>query len=132
MEKGHFMKLLLRYIWYRRKVIFMFIVYQLIFCIIIVLNQLKNLDKLLYGVYISVFISVCYGIWDFAKYSDRIRKTEEMRVNLENVLELMPQASDDIEKNCSVLCLCSSLWFKLYINFKGLLQHCKADELINK
>lgn len=106
MGKGHFMKLMLRYIWYRRKVIFMFIVYQLVFCIIIVLNQLKNLDKLLYGVYISVFISVCYGIWDFVKYSNRIRKTEELRVNLENVLELMPQASDDIENQYQNIIKC--------------------------
>ncbi len=100
------MKLLLRYIFYRRKVIFMFIVYQLIFCTIIILNQLKNLDKILYGVYISVFISICYGIWDFVKYSDRIRKNEEILMNLENVLELMPQTSDDIEKQYQNIIKC--------------------------
>lgn len=106
MEKDHFMKLLLHYIWYRKKVIFMFIVYQLIFCTIIALNQLENLDKLLYGVYISIFISACYGIWDFAKYSDRIRKTGEICENLENILELMPQASDDIEKQYQNIIKC--------------------------
>lgn len=84
----------------------MFIVYQLIFCTIIILNQLKNLDKILYGVYISVFISICYGIWDFVKYSDRIRKNEEILMNLENVLELMPQTSDDIEKQYQNIIKC--------------------------
>lgn len=98
LEKGNFFKLLLSYIFYRRKVIFMFIAYQLIYCIVIILYQLHNVDKLLYGVYISVFISICYGIWDYVKYFKKIKKTEEALVNLENVLELMPKAYDGIEK----------------------------------
>lgn len=86
--------MLLQYVRDRRKVILMFLLYQLIFGAICALYQLENLDKLLYGVYISIFISLCIGVWDFTEYADRIAKTEEMCSNLENVIELLPQATD--------------------------------------
>lgn len=94
MRDRHSLGMLLQYVRDRRKVILMFLLYQLIFSAICALYQLENLDKLLYGVYISIFISLCIGVWDFTEYADRIAKTEEICSNLENVIELLPQATD--------------------------------------
>lgn len=86
------MKLLLNYIKDRRKVILMLILYELIFCAIYILYQLDNFFELFYGVVISVFISLCYGIWDFWNYRKRIDKINEARINVENMPELLPLA----------------------------------------
>ncbi len=98
MRDRHSLGMLLQYVSDRRKVILMFLLYQLIFCTICALYQLENLDKLFYGVYISIFISLCMGVWDFMGYADRIGKTEEICSNLENVIEMLPQAADWKEK----------------------------------
>lgn len=86
------MKLLLSYLKDRRKVILMFIVYELIFCAIYILYQLNNFFELFYGVVISVFISLCYGIWDFWNYRKRIETINEACINVENMPELLPMA----------------------------------------
>ncbi|MDF2986914.1 MAG: histidine kinase [Eubacterium sp.] len=98
MEKS-WTKLFQAYIWDKRKVILMFLLYQLIFCAINGLYQFDNFNKLLYGVYISLFISISYGIWDFRKYLDRTGKLQEAYVNLENVQNIMPQPYDSKDEN---------------------------------
>ncbi len=90
----YWIRLFLNYIWDKRKAIFLLFLYQIIFCVVCVLNRLENLDKLLYGVYISLFITLIYGIWDFVKYSDRIYRTEEVSHNLENIPAILPPADD--------------------------------------
>jgi signal transduction histidine kinase len=70
----------------------MFTLHELIFCIVCGLYQLNNLPKLLYAVYLSVFISLCYGIFDFRKYQKQMRKLSEAYYNLENITQLLPQA----------------------------------------
>jgi signal transduction histidine kinase len=70
----------------------MFILHELIFCTVCGLYQLNNLPKLLYAVYLSVFISLCYGIYDFRNYQKQMRKLSEAYFNLENITQLLPQA----------------------------------------
>ncbi len=94
MGNRHPLEIFQQYVRDRRKVILMFLLYQIIFCIICALYQMENLDKLLYGVYISIFISLCIGVWDFIMYVDRVGKTREIYSNLENVIEMLPQAAD--------------------------------------
>lgn len=98
MGNRHPFFILQKYIRDRLKVILMFILYQIIYCAICALYQMENLDKLLYGIYISIFISLCIGIWDFTRYFDRIGKTREISSNLENAIEMLPQATDLKEK----------------------------------
>ncbi len=94
MGSRHPLEIFQQYVRDRRKVILMFLLYQIIFCIICALYQMENLDKLLYGVYISIFISLCIGVWDFIGYVDRVGKTLEIYSNLENVIEMLPHATD--------------------------------------
>lgn len=98
MEKS-WTKLLPAYMWDKRKVIIMLLFYQLIFCTVNLLYQFENFSKLLYGVYISLFVSFCYGIWDFRKYAVRMGKLHEAYVNLENVQNIMPPPVDLKEDN---------------------------------
>lgn len=92
MEEIRIGKLLRNYIRDRRKVILMFILYELIFYIICFLYQLDNLPKLLYGFYLSVFISLCYGSWDFWNYRKHINEINEVIMNMENMMGLLPSA----------------------------------------
>lgn len=85
-------KVLFHYFKERRKVIVMFVLYQLIFCLVCALYQLDNLPKLLYAAWICVFISLWYGIWNFTKYRRHIDKIDEASINIEDLPNLLPQA----------------------------------------
>lgn len=83
--------LMLQYIKEKRKVILMFALYALIFCSVCSLYQLDNLPKVLYAVFLSTFISLCYGIWDFIKFRKHAVEVNEAYANTENTLHLLPQ-----------------------------------------
>ena len=85
------LKMVLQYIKDKKKVILMFIIFEIIFCSICGLYQFDKLTKLFYGVYISAFIGLCYGIWDYFSYAERARKINEAYINIENIAELLPQ-----------------------------------------
>ena len=90
MENLTMTKLLLHYFRDKRNVIFMFILYQLTFCFICMLYQLDHFSKLLYAVWICVFISLCWGMWDFIKYRKNIHQISEAYINVEDISRLLP------------------------------------------
>lgn len=94
MEKLSIIKLLVNYLFDKRKVILMFLLTELIFYMICALYQLENFNKLLYGAYITLFISISYGAWDFRKYVIHISKLNETFINAENLMEIMPLPQD--------------------------------------
>ena len=93
MRKMSLGELIRIYLMDRRKIIGMFVLYELIFCSIYSLYRLDNFLKLLYGVLISVFIGLCYGAWDFWHYKKRTDEISRVLKNVENLPELMPPAA---------------------------------------
>lgn len=99
MEQLSTRKLIRHYLREKRKVIGTFILYGLIFCIVGSLYQIDNLLKMLYAFWICVFISFCYGLWDFRNYRKQILKIYEAYIHTENFLKLLPEAKSLQEKH---------------------------------
>lgn len=98
MEEIKIKKLILNYLEEKRKVIFMFSIYVMIFCIVCSLYQLHNLPKLLYAAFISTFIGLCYGLWDFINYRKHIIRIYEARMNEDSILKQLPEERSLEEK----------------------------------
>lgn len=85
-------RLLIHYLKDRRKIIYLFIINQLIFFVVCGLYQLDNLSQIFYALWLMLFISLCCGIWDFKHYKKSTDQLYEAYMNIENILELLPEA----------------------------------------
>ncbi len=98
MDKRAKPKLFIEYVLDNIKIFAMFVLLELIFIAVCALYQADSFFKLLYSVYISLFIGICYIVWDFYKYIARIDKFSEAFENIENVLNILPAPNTSSER----------------------------------
>lgn len=85
--------LLSGYIHEKRRAVAVLLAGMLLFFIVCLLYHLENLAELLYAFFLWAFITLCFAIFDFARY---IRRYEAFRAaieNTENLAELLPPPS---------------------------------------
>ncbi len=99
MDKRSKPKLFIVYLVDNIRIIIMFILMELIFCAVCALYQADNFFRLLYSVYVSLFIGICYIVWDFSKYIVRVDKFSEALENIENVLNILPTPNNSSERD---------------------------------
>lgn len=85
--------LLSGYIHEKRRAVAVLLAGMLLFFTVCLLYHLENLAELLYAFFLWAFITLCFAIFDFARY---IRRYEAFRAaieNTENLAELLPPPS---------------------------------------
>lgn len=91
-------RLLFGYILEKRRVAAFFLVSMLFFYIVCLLYQLENMDRLLYAFFLWVFSALCFGVYDFTRHVRRYRTLFTARMNLENMVGLLPDSRGIMEQ----------------------------------
>ncbi len=93
-----FIRLLLSYLYEKRRVALLFLISMMFFFAVCLLYQLENLSSLFYAFFLWAFSALCFVAFDFSKYVKKYRALETAAGNAENMLELLPAPAGLIEQ----------------------------------